>query len=276
MLPHPASQLIFTSHHAMPSTFANLPLLARAAMPERSLPFAPQRVLWEEALPGGCHWSGVLRRGNTLRLTDLQGTANVSALFFNQEEKTERYNMPDTLKAQHTAFLTRGHACYSDMGRILCSIPEDSCGWHDTISGVLNTVSLEKKYGQARYQEQRNGMYRSGEEGLLIELTKWDLSRRDVVANVNFFSKVSADLGGHLQFERAHRQAGQHVDLRFEMNVLVVLAAAPHPLDPAPVYAPGAVALTAWRSGTAGAGDVCRLSCPENERGFINTERWFL
>ena len=272
----PTTAFLFTKVHAMPSTFANLPLLARAAVPESSLTFASKRVLWSENLPGGCHWSGVLRRGNTMRLTDLQGTANVSALFFNQEEKTERYNMPDTLKAQHTAFLTSGHACYSDMGRILCSIPDDSCGWHDTISGVLDAASLEKKYGQARYQELRNSMHRSGEEGLLIELTKWGLGRRDVVANVNFFSKVSADLEGRLQFDCAHRKAGQHVDLRFEMNVLVVLAAAPHPLDPSPTYAPGAVELTAWRSGSAGATDVCRLSCPENERGFINTERWFL
>lgn len=260
----------------MSTTFSNLPALARAAVPEISSTFTPERVLWEETLPGGCHWSGVLRRGNTLRLSDLQGSANVSALFFNQEEKTERYNMPDTLKAQHTAFLTSGHVCYSDMGRVLCSIPQDSCGWHDTFSGVLDAAGLEKKYGGARYQEHRNGMYRSGLDGFLVELTKWGLGRRDVGANVNFFSKVSADQGGKLHFETAHRQPDQHVDLRFEMNVLVVLSAAPHPLDPTPIYAPGAVKLTAWRSGTAGAHDVCRLSCPENDRGFINTERWFL
>jgi urea carboxylase-associated protein 2 len=260
----------------MSTTFANLSALARSAVPEISSTFAPERVLWEETLSGGCHWSGVLRRGNTLRLSDLQGSANVSALFFNQEEKTERYNMPDTLKAQHTAFLTSGHVCYSDMGRVLCSIPQDSCGWHDTFSGVLDAAGLEKKYGGARYQEHRNGMYRSGLDGFLVELTKWGLGRRDVGANVNFFSKVSADQGGKLHFETAHRQPDQHVDLRFEMNVLVVLSAAPHPFDPAPTYAPGAVKLTAWRSGTAGAHDVCRRSCPENDRGFINTERWFL
>ena len=65
-------------------------------------PIPPELFLWEEALPGGCHWSGILRRGNALRLTDLTGRANVSALFYNAEEKLERYNMPDTLKAQHT------------------------------------------------------------------------------------------------------------------------------------------------------------------------------
>jgi uncharacterized protein len=260
----------------MQTTFANLSPLARAAVPETSSSFAPRLVLWEETLPGGAHWSGVLRRGNTLRLTDTQGAANVAALFFNQEEKTERYNMPDTLKAQHTAFLTRGHACYSDMGRVLCSIPEDSCGWHDTVSGVLDAASMLAKYGEARYQEHRNAMYRSGLEGFLVELNKWGLGRRDVGANVNFFSKASADLDGKLHFHAAHRLAGQHVDLRFEMNVLVVLSSAPHPLDPSHKYAPADVKLTAWRSGTAGANDVCRLSCPENDRGFINTERWFL
>lgn len=260
----------------MTTRFANLSPLARAEVPESSFIFAPERVLWEEDLPGGAHWSGVLRRGNTLRLTDPGGTANVSALFFNQEEKTERYNMPDTLKAQHTAYLTRGHVCYSDMGRVLCSIPEDGCGWHDTFCGVLDAAGVQAKYGEARYQEHRNGMYRNGLDGFLIELNKWGLGRRDVGANVNFFSKVVTDPEGKLHFDAAHRLAGQHVDVRFEMNVLLVLSAAPHPLDPAPRYAPGAVKLTAWRSGTAGVHDVCRQACPENERGFINTERWFL
>lgn len=250
--------------------------LARAAIPATSTRFSPELVLWEETLPGGAHWSGLLRRGNTLRLTDLEGRANVSALFFNHEDRHERYNMPDTLKAQHTAFLTRGHVCYSDMGRVLCSIPEDSCGWHDTLGGALDATRCREKYGEARYQEHRNAMFRNAQDGFLVELGKWGLGKRDVVANVNFFSKVAPDAGGRLHFDSAHRAPGQHVDLRFEMNVLVVLSAAPHPFDTAPAYAPTPARMTVWRSGTAGADDVCRHSCEQNDRGFINTERWFL
>lgn len=253
-----------------------LSALARAAIPPHSTSFAPSLVLWEETMPGGAHWSGVLRRGNTLRLTDLHGGGNVSALFFNQEEKTERYNMPDTLKAQHTAFLSKGHVCYSDMGRVLCSVADDSCGWHDTLCGVQDAAGLRAKYGEARYQEHRNGMYRNGLDGFLTELGKWGLGKRDVVANANFFSKVVPDESGRLHFETTHRRPGQYVDLRFEMNVLVVLSTAPHPFDPSPAYSPQAVGLTAWRSGTAGADDPCRVSCPENGRGFVNTERYFL
>lgn len=260
----------------MSHIFAELPALARSMVPDSSTPFSPAQVLWKETVPGGAHWSGILRRGNTLRLTDLEGTANVSVLFFNQEEKTERYNMPDTLKSQHTAYLSKGHVCYSDMGRILCSITDDTCGWHDPVCGVLDDAAMLAQYGAARYQEHRNQMHRSAREGLLIELSKWGLGKRDLGGNINLFSKASTDAQGALHFERAHRRPGQHVDLRCEMNLLVVLSAAPHPLDPAPTYAPGPVELTAWRSGTAGAEDPCRLACPENQRGFINTERWFL
>ena len=260
----------------MQTSFATLSPLARAAVPATSIRYAPELVLWEDTLPGGASWSGLLRRGNTLRLSDVQGRANVSALFFNHEDRNERYNMPDTLKAQHTAFLTRGHALYSDMGRVLCSIPEDSCGWHDTVCGVLDAERSTTKYGEARYQQARNAMHRNGRDSLLVELGKWGLGKRDLVANVNLFSKVAADAHGALHFDSAHRQPGQYLDLRFEMNVLVVLSAAPHPFDPSPIYEPKPVQMTAWRSGTAGADDVCRLSCPENDRGFINTERWFL
>ena len=238
-------------------------------------PIPPERFLWEEKLPGGCHWSGILRRGNALRLTDLAGRANVSALFYNAEEKIERYNMPDTLKAQHTARLTTGHVLYSDMGHVMCSIIHDSCGWHDTVCGVSNAEMIRARYGVATYQTHRNAMYRNGRDGLLIELGKWGLSKRDLVPNVNFFSKVVADEAGVLQFDASEARAGACVDLRFEMNVLVVLSAAPHPLDPRPDYAPGDVMLTAWRAGAPAPDDVCRNHCPENQRGFYLTEILF-
>ena len=260
----------------MQTSFDTLTPLARAAVPTHSTAFDPSLVLWTETVPGGTAWSGVLRRGNTLRITDTAGCANVSMLLYNLEEKSERYNMPDTLKAQHTAFLTAGHVCYSDMGRVLCSIASDTCGWHDTVCGASTAAGVQARYGEARYQTHRNAMHRNGTDSLLIELEKWGMGKRDLVANLNLFSKAQADATGKLQFVTAHRGAGQHIDLRFEMHALVVLSTAQHPLDPNPVYAPQDIGMSVWRSGTAGADDPCRLHCPENGRGLINTERYFL
>jgi urea carboxylase-associated protein 2 len=223
-------------------------------------------------LLNGAHWSGVLRRGTTLRLTDLQGGANVSTLFYNLEDTSERYNMPDTLKAQHIAYLTAGCVCYSDMGRVFCSITQDSVGWHDTIGGVSNADSVAKKYGVTRFQEERNRRYLNGYDSLLNEVGKYGMTRRDIGATVNFFSKVTVQDDGALRFHSQHSSPNASVDLRFEMPTLVVLSGCQHPLDPEEKYNPRTVQLTAWHSGPAPTVDSCRARCPENARGFQNTE----
>ena len=79
-------------------------------------------ILWADTIGAGASWSLILRRGHVLRLEDIEGGANAAAVFYNFECPVERYNMPDTLKAQHIAHLTEGFVIYSDMGRILCSI----------------------------------------------------------------------------------------------------------------------------------------------------------
>jgi urea carboxylase-associated protein 2 len=230
----------------------------------------PDVPLWEQHIPGGCHWSGILRRGTTLRMTDVDGGANASVLFFNQEEKLERYNMADTLKSQHTFRLTRGHACHSDMGRIFCCITADSVGWHDTVCGLSDAELIRRKYGTARYQEHRNQMFRNGLDGMLIELGKWGLGMRDVVSNINFFSKVTANPAGELTFHSGNSKAGDHVDLSFEMDTLVVLSAAPHPLDPSTTYQPGAVNFTAFATPSSVIAECAHI--PENQRARQNTE----
>jgi urea carboxylase-associated protein 2 len=232
--------------------------------------------LWEERIEPGATWSHVLKRGTALRITDVEGGANAGALFYNFECPTERYNMPDTLKAQHIARLTKGYVLYSDMGRILCSITEDSVGWHDPIGGASDSALIQSKYGDKRYQEARNDYYKNAHDSFLIELGKWGLGPRDLVPNVNFFSRVQVGHDGSMNFVPGNSTAGSFVELRAEMNVLTILNTCPHPLDPAETYNPKPVHLSIRRVPAPAADDLCRLSRPENGRGFILTERYFL
>ena len=228
-----------------------------------------------EQLRGGQMWSRVLRRGQRLRLIDVEGGASVAALFYNADDPTERYNMPDTLKAQHIARLTEGFVLYSDMGRVLCSVVSDSVGWHDTITGHATRAHGEKRYGSGSYQQLRNDFFRNSRDNFLTELGKYDLGKRDLVANVNFFVKVAADEDGNLSWVPEHSRAGSHVELRAELNTLVILSNTPHPLDPRPQYAPKPVALELRSGEPAAADDPCRRSRAENERGFLLTEAYF-
>ena len=186
-----------------------------------------------------------------MRITDLEGGVNVGALFYNFECPVERYNMPDTLKSQHIARLTKDFVLYSDMGRILCSIVADSVGWHDPLAGCS--------------AEARNSF--------LIELEKWGLGPRDLVANINFFSRVDVANDGAMSYHEANSEAGSFIDLRAEMNVLAILNTCSHPLaqrGPKPVH------VMVRKGAPPAEDDACRLSRPENGRGFILTERYFV
>ena len=233
-------------------------------------------ILWEETLQPGAGWSHVLKRGTALRITDIEGGANVGALFYNFECLVERYNMPDTLKAQHIARLTQGFVLYSDMGRVLCSVVDDTVGWHDPIAGCSNAALVNAKYGEARYQEHRNECRRNGRDSFLVEMGKWGLGPRDFTSNVNFFSRVDVTGDGAMTFHAGNSAPGSYVELRAEMNVLTILNTCQHPLDPHAFYAPKPVQLSVRRAEPAGPDDPCRLSRPENGRGFTLTERYFL
>jgi urea carboxylase-associated protein 2 len=230
--------------------------------------------LWRDTLRGGQAWSRRLKRHQVLRIADDDGRACVSALFFNADEPLERYNMPDTLKAQFTAFLTEGRVLYSDMGRILCSIVADTCGWHDTLSGCGDAQALKARFGGGRYQELRNDFHRNARDNFLVELGKHGLGKRDIVANVNFFAKVTVDDDGALRWSPGASKAGAYVDLRFEMDTLVVLTNTPHPLAAATTYDPPSVSLAIRPGAPAQADDPCRTSRPENERGFVLTSAY--
>jgi uncharacterized protein len=234
------------------------------------------KLLWSEAVPGGATWSHVLKRGTALRVKDIEGSANVAVYFLNFENPTERFNLPDTLKAQHTARLTKGNVLYSDMGRVLCSITEDTVGWHDPLGGLSNAALVQKKYGKSSYQENHNSWYQNARDGILLELGKYGLGARDLQATVNLFSKVAVDESGNMRFCERHSSAGSYVELRAEMNVLTILNTCPHPLDPDPKYAPKPVELSIYKVPTPRADDICRNSCAENGRGFILTELYFL
>ncbi len=220
-------------------------------------------------------WSGVISRGKTLRLTDLEGGANVGLLLYNAEVPVERYNMPDTLKGQHIFFLTRPYCVHSDMGRVFASITADTVGWHDTVCGCSDAKLVAAKYGDKSYQTARNEFHRNARECFLIELAKWGLGERDLVPNLNLFSKVVADAAGRLTFVSGHSPAGGSIDLRFEMNTLAVLNTCQHPLDPDPAYHPRSVRLEVVRTPPPDADDPCRTSRPENARAFTNTENYY-
>ena len=230
---------------------------------------------YSERLPGGRHSSMMVRRGVALTLTDHSGGSNVGMLIYNAENTSERLNLPDSLKCQHTFKITKGNCLYSDMGRILCSVVEDEAGWHDATSGTCTKALLAKKnWAQTSFQQAHNEFIRNGQDSFLIELGKYNLSGKDLVANMNWFSRVDADSQGGLSLAAPY-PSGTSVTLRFEMDSIVLLHSCPHPFNDSAHYPQTEVALHLSQADAVADDDLCRSSCEENVRGFINTELYY-
>ena len=231
-------------------------------------------IILEEIIPGGWNFSHHLKRGTCIRLTDIEGGVNASTLIFNSQNFSERYNMADTLKAQFTSNLTKGHALYSDMGRILLSIIDDTCGWHDTMTACSNPQTNMAKYGEKKYQLHRNSYYRNGLQSLITEVSKYGMTVRDLHSVINFFTRINVNEAGNLSFGELSK-AGAYIDLQAEMDSLIVLNTCPHPLDSNTNYEPKPLKVTIWKANCALEENPAYQLCDQNKRGFINSINYY-
>ena len=155
----------------------------------------PGRVVADRTIPPGGEWSGILARGQVLRIVDLEGRQAVDFLCYNAADPSERYNAADTLKVAGTIALTAGHRLYSDMGRPLCTIVADTVGRHDTIGGCCSGESNRLRYGVVGTPSCRDNFLRA--------LARFGLGKKDIVANVNFFMNVPVAPDGAMAIAEA-------------------------------------------------------------------------
>ncbi len=133
-------------------------------------------VVWDETIAGGEYCARILNRGTRLRLTNLDGDGCINLLVYNADHPIERLNVADTSKVQWNAYLGKGNLLLSDMGRVLMSIVEDTCGQHDTFCGASNEKSNARKYGTgATY-----GACPNARDRFLLALAKFGLARKDI------------------------------------------------------------------------------------------------
>jgi urea carboxylase-associated protein 1 len=178
----------------------------------------------DEIVPAGAPWAGIVRQGQVLRLTDLEGQQAVDFLCYNEAEPEERYHAPNTVKAAGSIFLTTGHTLYSDVARPMFTIVEDQFGGHDTIGGCCSAPSNQMLYGVSNCPGCR--------ENFLTGLARHGLGRRDIVPNVNFFMRVPVTADGSAAVALGVSPPGCQVALRAEMDAIVALSNCPQINNP--------------------------------------------
>ena len=175
-----------------------------------------REVLEETVVRPGGDWARIVRRGERLRIVDLEGKQAVDFLCYNAESPEERYSAADTMKYAGTIFLTAGHGVYSDMGRRLFTIVADTCGRHDTIGGCCSAESNVKRYGTPGTANCRDTFLRA--------LARFGLGRKDVVANLNFFMNVPVQPDGGMTLAEGFSRPGDYVELEAAIDALAVIS----------------------------------------------------
>jgi len=238
---------------------------ALPTLTDRLHPIAANKVVHHEHVPGGWYWSTRVARGEAIRIVNLQGKSTVSMVAWCEADMSERLNTADTMKVQWTTGLRKGRVIYTEMGRVAFSIIEDTSGAHDPLMGPTTRESMLKALGQNAGRNTRDNFFAAA--------AKYGLARRDVPACINFFAPVAIAGDGRFVWHPDQRTAGDFIDLRAEMDMLVVLSNAGHPLDPELTATPGPVDVIQFVAPLPTADNICRHACSEVERAFEFTER---
>ncbi|MEM9443525.1 MAG: DUF1989 domain-containing protein [Pseudomonadota bacterium] len=196
-------------------------------------------LLEDTTVPAGYPWSRRLEAGDTLRLVDLEGQQAIDFLCYNADDPEERYHAPNTMKLQRQIYLGKGSSLWSVRARRMMTIIDDTCGGHDTIFGCCSFALDEVRYGQTNP--------RCCQQNFEEELARHGLGPRDVVPNVNFFMRVPVAEDGEVAIVDGLSKPGDHVDLRADMDVLVVLSNCPEALNPATGLRPTPIQATVYR-----------------------------
>src|SRR5215211_4733142 len=209
----------------------------KMSMPNVEVPAVRGRVVDDEIVPARAPWDHPVRRGQTLRIVDLEGNQAVDFLVYNVHDEAERYSFADTIVAQRNIFLTVGSVLLSNEGNPMMTVVDDDVGRHDTIGGACSCESNTLRYGHHTKHQH------ACVENFLHELARHGLGKRDLVSNINWFMNVPVGADGTLGIVDGISAPGLHVDVRAEMDVLVLISNCPQINNPCNGFDPTAIEL---------------------------------
>ncbi|MBR2536137.1 MAG: urea carboxylase-associated family protein [Hyphomicrobium sp.] len=201
---------------------------------------------YRNVVAAGDYWMHVVKRGETLRIVDLEGNQAADTLFFNADAPHERYSASDTIREQGNVFITAGTTLLSDLCRPMLTVTADTVGRHDTLGGACATES-----NTVRYALEKKSMHACRDSYLLAvaENEHFGLTKRDIGHNINFFMNVPVTADGGLTFADGLSAPGKYVELRAEMNTIVLISNCPQLNNPCNAYNPTPIEVLIWTEG---------------------------
>jgi len=206
----------------------------------------PQLAVVDEICAAGEPWAKLVKKGQVFRIVDLEGNQAVDTLFFNASRSLERYSATDTIRRQNRLYLTTGSKLYSNLGHVMLTIVADTCGRHDTLGGACAAESNTVRYALDKYPMHScrdSFLHALAHEPVCEQL---GMTKRDLPSNINFFMNVPVTEAGGLEFVDGVSAPGKYVEMRAEMDVVVLISNCPQLNNPCNGYNPTPIRLLVW------------------------------
>ena len=195
-------------------------------MTDTALAGLPGPVLHDEIVPALAPWDHVVRKGEVLRIIDLEGNQAVDFLMYALADDAERYSAQDTIAAQGNIFLRTGSVLLSNEGHPMATVLGTSVAYHDTIGGACSCESNTLRYGH-----HTKGQH-ACVENFLQANARHGRGKRDMVSNINWFMNVPVESDGALGIVDGISAPGLYVDIRAEMDLVAVVSNCPQINNP--------------------------------------------
>ena len=204
----------------------------------------PEDASFRQVIEAGAYFMRTLDVGEVFRILDLEGNQAVDTLFYSAENPVERYSTVDTIREQGNVYLTAGTSLLSTEGNVMLEIIADTCGRHDTLGGACAAES-----NTVRYALDKKTMHSCRDSWLLAlaEDERFDMSKRDLTHNINFFMNVPVTPAGGLTFEDGISDAGKYVELVARMKTIVLISNCPQLNNPCNAYNPTPIEVFVWK-----------------------------
>jgi urea carboxylase-associated protein 1 len=180
----------------------------------------------DEIVPARAPWDYVVRKGQTLRIVDVEGNQAVDFLLYALADDAERYSAQDTIAAQRHIFLKTGSVLLSNEGRAMATVTGTNVAYHDTIGGACSCESNTLRYGHHTKSQH------ACVENFLQANARHGRGKRDMVSNINWFMNVPVEADGTLGIVDGISSPGLYVDIRAEMDVVAVVSNCPQINNP--------------------------------------------
>ncbi|MCU1374753.1 MAG: urea carboxylase-associated protein 1, partial [Actinomycetia bacterium] len=191
-----------------------------------------------ETLPARAAWAQVVEAGQTLRIVDLAGNQAVDCLVYDAHDTDHRYSAPDTIVAQRNIFLVAGTQLLSNEGVPMMTITATTCAYHDTIGGACSRESNTLRYGHHTAHQH------ACVDNFLDAGSRFALTKRDLVSNINWFMNVPVGDDGVLGIVDGISAPGLFVDVRAELDVIALISNCPQINNPCNGFDPTPIQLT--------------------------------